>query len=152
MIAAIPVIEIADDTDALGVGRPDGKACAGDAVDGAELAAELVVDASFVAFTEQIKIRFAQSREEGIGIASAMDLTGLVRDDKVIGIDTAAVLSCAFENITFRDTLEFNRGLVLFVNRLDFDFGGVWYEGAGNETGTVVEGMEAEQTMRRVGL
>jgi len=30
---AIPIVEIADDADALGVRGPDGEACAGDAVD-----------------------------------------------------------------------------------------------------------------------
>src|SRR5215471_10317711 len=39
---AVPVIEIADDANALGVGRPDGKAGAGHTINGAQLRAELI--------------------------------------------------------------------------------------------------------------
>jgi len=135
MKSAIPIVEIADDADALGVRGPDGEACAGDAVDGAEMGAEFVVDAAFVAFAEQIEIGFAKSWQEGISIAGAMDLPRFVGNDEIVGIDAAAVLGCAFEEVALGDALEFDGRFVFFVDGLDFDFGGVGQESAGDEAG-----------------
>src|SRR5262249_29475593 len=122
MEAAIPVVEVANDADPLGIWGPDGKACAGDAVGGAEVRTQLIVDAAFVAFAEEIEIGFAEGRQEGIGIARAMDLAGFVGNDEVVGINSAAVFGGAFEDVAFGDALEFDGRLVFFEDGLDFDF------------------------------
>ena len=53
VVTAVPLVERADDADALGVRRPDGEAHAGDAVNDPQLRAELVVNAALVAFVEE---------------------------------------------------------------------------------------------------
>src|SRR5882724_37177 len=80
MAAAIPIVEIADDADALCIRSPNGEARAGDAIDSAELGAEFVVNAAFVALAEEIEVGFAESWQKGIGIAGAMDLAGFIRN------------------------------------------------------------------------
>ena len=60
----VPIVEIADDADALGVRRPDGKAGAGHAVSRAQLRAELFVNFPLVALAEQKQIRFAERRQK----------------------------------------------------------------------------------------
>jgi len=113
---------------------------------------EFVVNAAFVAFAEQIEIGFAKSWQKGIGITSAVDLTGFVGNDEVVGIDATAVLGCAFEDFAFGDALKLDGRFVFFVDGLDFDFGGVRDESAGDKAGTVVEGMQAQQAMGRMSL
>src|SRR4051812_38314010 len=105
MTAAVPIVEIADHADALSVGRPNGEAGSGDAINRAVLRTELVVDAAFIAFPEKVEVGFAERRQKGIRIACAMDLAGLVRDDTVVGIHPAAVLCGAFEDVAFGNAL-----------------------------------------------
>jgi hypothetical protein len=50
----IPAVEIADHTDALGVGRPDGEAGSLHAIDGAQLRAQLIIEAPFIPFAEEV--------------------------------------------------------------------------------------------------
>ncbi len=64
MTAAVPIIEIADDADALGVRRPDGETGSGEAIDDAQLRAEFVIDAALIALAEEIQIRFAERRQK----------------------------------------------------------------------------------------
>ena len=71
MKAAVPMVEIADDADALRIRRPDGEAGAGHAVNHAQLRAELLVNFPFVALAEQKQIRFAERRQKGKRIARA---------------------------------------------------------------------------------
>ena len=87
MKAPVPIVEIADDADALRVRRPDGEARAVNAVNRAQLRAELVVNFPLVAFAEQKQIRFAQRRQKGIRIARAARVAGLIRDDQIVGIN-----------------------------------------------------------------
>jgi len=56
----VPVIEIADDADALRIGRPDRKAGARHPVNHAQLGAELLVNPPFVPLVEKIQVGFAQ--------------------------------------------------------------------------------------------
>ena len=53
MKAPVPVVKIADNADALRVRRPHGEACAVNAVNRAEMRAQLVVDFPLVALAEQ---------------------------------------------------------------------------------------------------
>lgn len=63
MNAAVPIIEFADDADALGVGGPDGEAGAVDAVHFAQVRAEFVVDAVFISLAEQEEVGLAEAGE-----------------------------------------------------------------------------------------
>ncbi len=56
MAAGIPVVEIADDADALRVGGPDGEVHAFDTADVAEVGAELGVALPVRAFAQQVQI------------------------------------------------------------------------------------------------
>ena len=56
MHASVPAVEVADDADAMGVGRPDGEVDAVGAADAQRVRAELVVDAGVVALAEQVEI------------------------------------------------------------------------------------------------
>lgn len=152
MATAIPVVEIAYDADPLGVRRPNGEACASNAVDGAELGAEFVVNAALVAFAEKVKVGLAERWQKRIGVPGAMDLTGFVRNDEVVGIDASTVLGRALEDVALGNALEFDSRLVLFVDGLDFNFSSVWNKGAGDQAGTVVESVQAQQAMGRVSL
>ena len=54
--AAVPRVEVADDADALGVGRPDAEMHAGGLADAHRVRAELVVDARVLALREQVGV------------------------------------------------------------------------------------------------
>src|SRR5436190_3943546 len=103
---AIPIVEVADDADALGVGGPDGEAGAGHAINSAQLGAQLIIDAELLALAEQIQIRFADGGQEGIGIARAMHLAGAIRDYQLISVNTVCGGGGAFENLRFGDAVE----------------------------------------------
>ena len=64
MKPSVPLVEIANDADALRVRRPDGEAGAGHLVNHAQLRAEFFVNTAFIALAEQIQIRFAQRRQK----------------------------------------------------------------------------------------
>src|SRR3954468_22517565 len=81
VIAAIPSIEIANDTDPLCIGCPNGKACSSGAIDYPKLRPELIVNSLLFALTKQVEVCFAESREERIRIASATDDSLAVSDD-----------------------------------------------------------------------
>ena len=59
MTAPVPMVEVTYDTDALGIGRPDGKAGALRAVNGAQLCPQLFVNTPLVAFAKQKQVGFA---------------------------------------------------------------------------------------------
>ena len=52
----------------VGVGGPDGEVHAGDAVDGPQVGAELLVALPVRAFAEQVQVVVGQQRREGVGI------------------------------------------------------------------------------------
>ena len=47
------------------------------------------------------------------------------------------------------DSFEFDRGLVFFVSRLDFDLRRVWQQRPHHQAGSVPERMHPQQLMRR---
>src|SRR5262249_13530353 len=68
---AVPVIEITDDADAMGIGSPHCEARTRDAVDSSQLGTELFIDPPLVPFSKQVEIGFTQCWQERIGIACA---------------------------------------------------------------------------------
>ena len=56
----VPVVEAADDADARGIRRPDGKPCPPHAVEGSHLGTELLVDVLVGALAEQVEVQVAQ--------------------------------------------------------------------------------------------
>src|SRR5437879_678712 len=99
MKTSVPIVEIADDADALRVRRPDGEARAGNAVNRAQLRAELVVDFPLVPLAEEKQIRLAERRQEGIRIARAAGFSLMIGDDEIVGVDGIRQFSFAFKNI-----------------------------------------------------
>ena len=108
--AAVPVIEIANDTDALGVGRPNGETDTGDTVQSAEMSAEFIVDAEFVALGEEVDIHFAEGWEEGKGVAELAGVIAGIRDAEIVGENVFGIFACSFED-------------AFGVNFLERDFG-----------------------------
>ena len=66
--AAVPAVEVADDADALRVGRPDREVHAGDAVDRQAMRAELLPRAVVRPFAEQMQIEVGEDLAELVGI------------------------------------------------------------------------------------
>src|SRR6267378_3621175 len=60
MAAPIPLVEIADDANPLRIRRPNRETSPGHPIDRAQLRAELIINAPFVALAKEIQIRFAQ--------------------------------------------------------------------------------------------
>ncbi len=86
MRAAVPLIEIADDADALRVGRPDAELHAGDAVDFADVRAELVERAVMRAFGEKMQIEIAEEGREVVGVKPFAIRHALLAHDPAIGV------------------------------------------------------------------
>ena len=68
MDATVPVIEIADDTDAPGAGRPDSEVNAANAFESNEMRAEFVVSVVVAAFSHEMEIEFAENEGKGVGV------------------------------------------------------------------------------------
>ena len=66
--AAIPLIEVADDADPLGVGRPDGEVDARHGADGDPARAELVPRTVVRAFAQQVQVEIAEDLAELVGV------------------------------------------------------------------------------------
>ncbi len=64
----VPGVEIADDADPRGIGRPDREADPGDAVKRHQARAELVVQAQMPAFGNEVDVHLAQQRRKAIGV------------------------------------------------------------------------------------
>ena len=108
------LVEIADDTDAAGVGRPDGKAGAGQTVDGSQLRAEFFVNPAFVALAKQEQIRFAERRQKGKGVARAAGPALVIGDHQVIGINAVSRLGDALKQSAFVECASARTGACLF--------------------------------------
>ena len=67
--AAVPAVEVSDDGDAFGVGRPDGEADSACTVDGDAMRAHHLVNLAVFAGVEEMDVHLADSGEEGIRIA-----------------------------------------------------------------------------------
>ena len=150
MKPSVPLVEIADDADALRVWRPDGETRAGHPVNHAQLRAEFFVNAAFVALAEEEQIRFAQSWQKRKGIARAAGLALMIGDHQVVGINLAHRFGDGLKDIGFRNPLQFKRRLVFFVDRLNGDFGGIRKQGADDEAGAAAKRMHPEQRVGRL--
>ena len=64
MAAAVPVVEVADDTDALRVGRPDREVDPVGRADAHRMRAELLVNAGVIALAEEIHIEVGENAAE----------------------------------------------------------------------------------------
>ena len=150
METPVPVVEIADDADALGVRRPDGETRAGNAVNHAQLRAELLVNFPLVALAEEEQIRFAQRRQKGKRVARAARVAGFIRDDEVVGINLVRRFGKSLEDVGFGNPLQFKRRFVLFVRGLDLNFGGIGQHGADDEARAVAQRLHSEKRVRRL--
>ncbi len=115
----------------------------------AHLSAEFFVNPMFVAFAEQEQIGIAERRQERIWIPRAVGGALAVGDDEVVGVDATGARNNAFKEAADVDLFELHAGAVLFVDRLDFNFRGVWNQGADDQPGTIPQRVHAEQGMRR---
>lgn len=68
MPSTVPVIEVADDADALCIGGPDGECGSLDAVHLAELRSEMVVELPKLAFAEEVRVELAEHAAEAVGV------------------------------------------------------------------------------------
>ena len=66
--AAVPKIEIADDADALRIGRKHSERDARDAIEHERMRAELVIELEMRALAQQIQIEIGQDRRKPIGV------------------------------------------------------------------------------------
>ena len=146
----VPTIEIADHADALRIRRPDREARAVNAVNRAQLRAQLVVNLPLVALAKQEQVGFAQRGQKGISVARAPRLAALIRDDKIVGINGGRQLGDAFKNVRVGNAFERELGPVLFMHRLDFHLLGVGQQRADDEAGLVAERLHSEQRMWRL--
>ena len=87
MASAIPAVEITYDADALGVGTPNGKSCAGVPVDLGQMSAEFFVDIVVVALLEEVHVQLTENRTIGVRIANLEGLSGP-------GSDLQQVIEC----------------------------------------------------------
>ena len=68
MDAAVPAVEVANDTDALCAGSPDREVNAPNAFQRYDVSAEFLVSVVMAAFAHEVEIEFAQDHGKGIGI------------------------------------------------------------------------------------
>ena len=68
MDATVPGIEIADDADALCVGRPDGELHATNAFNFADVRAERIVELVMRAFADQVQLEFGEHGRKGVRV------------------------------------------------------------------------------------
>ena len=121
----IPFIEVANHADALRVGRPHSEAGAGHAVNRPQLGPQLVVNAALVPLPEEEQIRLAQGRQERVRIARPADPALLVRDEQFVGINAVRLGRDALEEAGLMQPRQFEGWLVLLVNRLNLNPGGI---------------------------
>ena len=84
MDAPVPVVEVADDADAGGVGGPDGEVHALGRADRHRVRAELVVDAGVVAFAEEVEVVVGDDAAVAIRIVDLGDVAAGIRDLEAI--------------------------------------------------------------------
>ena len=80
MDAPVPVVEVADDAGAGGVGGPDGEVHALGRADGHRVGAELVVDAGVVAFAEEVEVVVGDDAAVAIRVVDLGDVAAGIRD------------------------------------------------------------------------
>ena len=87
--AAVPTVEVADDPNGLGVGRPHREAHAADvaelAGEGLHVRAECFPQPLVAALREQVEVELSDGRKEPVGIVAPVFDVAVDRDDPVIG-------------------------------------------------------------------
>ena len=145
MIAPVPIVEFPDDAHALGVGRPDGEAHAGDPVDAAHLGAQFVVSAAVIAFVEQMQIGFAQRGQEGVAVAGAAAPALVVGDEEVVSIHLVGLPGDPFEQSALVDPLELQARPELFQRRNHFDLPGIVQVSAHHHPSPIAQRVHPQQ-------
>ena len=87
--AAVPPVEVTDDADAVGVGRPDAEMHAVRAADREQVRAQLVVDARVLALREQVDVVLGDDAAVAVGIVDGRDLAIRVGDSEAVVDDLA---------------------------------------------------------------
>src|ERR1043166_5506537 len=149
MKASVPVIEIADDADALRIRRPNGEARPRHAVNRAQLRAELVIDAAFVAFAEEIQVLLAQRWQKRIRIALTPWLAGVISDDEIVSINVLRLAAHTLEHTGLVNALKLNARFIALMHRLHFDVRGVRKKRANDDARAVAERMHSQECVRR---
>ncbi len=84
--AAVPVVEVANHADTLGVGGPHGEAGAGDTVDAHRVRSKASVQLEVPALAEQVQVEFPEQQREGVGVGRLRHSAGITaRHTQAIG-------------------------------------------------------------------
>ena len=119
MGAIVPAVERTDDADALGIGRPHGKAHAGHPVERGHLRAQLGVALQEIALAEEIDLVLGQAQGEAVRVFQLVCGAALVHDDQAIDERLAAPAEDRLEEAAAVDARHFRaraRGHVQHVN------------------------------------
>jgi hypothetical protein len=84
MPPAVPLVEIADDADAVGVRSPDGEAGPLDPVEFAKMGAQSLVVLEMGPFAEQMQVVVAQRGRQRVGIEQLVALATVVDHPKLV--------------------------------------------------------------------
>ena len=128
--ATVPVVEVADDADADGVGRPHRKVHAVGRADAHRMGAELFVDPRVIAFAEEIQIVVTEDSPVAIRIVDVIGMAAGVGDaQRVIG-NRGEAGEKSFENSRVMAFLHRHRSA---TGPDDADLFGPWQERANND-------------------
>jgi hypothetical protein len=148
METTVPLVEIPHQRDTGRARGPDGEGGAAHTVDLAEMRAELLVGAMFIALIEQVQVLVAERGQEGIGIVELPDLARVVGDAQLVAERRLALRQEALEEALGCDRFE-RMGL----GRADLDDaagGGLAQKGAHHEPlrAALLHRVHAEQAVR----
>lgn len=102
--AAVPMIEIADDADAAGIRRPNGKMNAGDTIDSFHVGAEFFVGVVMAAFAHEIKIELREKKRERVSVVGLYRFAVLCVETNAIAGRSRREFADARQN-GFKETL-----------------------------------------------
>ena len=83
--APVPVVEVADDADAVGGRRPDGERDAAHVAEVADVRAQLLVDVPVAALVEEVLVERAEGGHEGVGVELRERRAAGVVDAQAVG-------------------------------------------------------------------
>ena len=78
MDTTVPAVEIANDADPLGIGRPDRTGGASNPIPGHRVGAQDLIDVVVAAFPEEVKVKIRQERVEGVGVDMGLGLAAFI--------------------------------------------------------------------------
>jgi hypothetical protein len=135
MAAAVPLVEVADDADALGAGRPHGKSHARHARVNQRVRADFAIQLKVAAFAKQVQVVLGEHRREAVGIVD--DFCGAVRisQGQLVGEGERGARENALV-VALGVGAGHGKGLVVAQ---DVDGGGVGLEGANDEGGLTLQ-------------